>query len=215
MADAASPPPVPPDALDAPDAPSVSPLTWDSVGIGGMTFPPIPGEGAVARVSFTTKIKVDKQKASGKDKAKTKVNGVEPAEGELELTWTPAVDEAAMQFTMALDPNGPNAGKPFDIVHPEAQRRRVKSILVVEAGKLEIKHGGHLLSQKFKIEEWVDPGDADKDSAAADTPDASTQWTSTKGDGSPRQPWSTTYGEGTPQGQNKTWSGAGAPNAAP
>ena len=85
MAAAPTPPPVDPSALSAPPSPALGSAIWDSIQLGAFKFPPVPGQDGVVRLDLDSEIKVDTQKASGKDKAKTKINGVEPVKGTLEL----------------------------------------------------------------------------------------------------------------------------------
>lgn len=101
----------------------------DSVGLGDITFPPSPREG-VAIVEIDTSQKIDEQKANGTDKAKTKRNGKEPASVKITLRWTFRIYDEVQEMLAYLDPNGPQNGGPFTIVHPKAEARRVKDIIV-------------------------------------------------------------------------------------
>ncbi|WP_437600300.1 hypothetical protein WMF28_01900 [Sorangium sp. So ce590] len=101
----------------------------DSVGIGSVNFPPNAREG-VAIVEVSTAQKVDTQKASGTDKAKTKLQGKEPVSVKITFRFTYRIYDEVQEMLAYLDPNGPNGGGPFAIVHPKAQERRVTDIII-------------------------------------------------------------------------------------
>ncbi|WP_437590459.1 hypothetical protein [Sorangium sp. So ce1000] len=102
----------------------------DGVGVGAVTFPPLNPLEGLAIVEIETAQKIDEQKASGTDKAKTKRNGREPAKVKITLRWTFRIYDEVQEVLAYLDPNGPNNGGPFALVHPKAEERRIKDIVV-------------------------------------------------------------------------------------
>ncbi|WP_437591488.1 hypothetical protein [Sorangium sp. So ce1000] len=102
----------------------------DSVGVGKSTFPPLNPREGVAIVEISTGQKVDEQKANGTDKAKTKLQGKEPASVKITFRFTYRIYDEVQEMLAYLDPNGPNGGGPFALVHPKAERRRIKDIII-------------------------------------------------------------------------------------
>ncbi|HSM93384.1 MAG TPA: hypothetical protein VLT47_10910 [Anaeromyxobacteraceae bacterium] len=106
-------------------------------------------------------LKVDNQKAAGKDKAKTKISGVDNAKGSISFRWcrtVPGCDVLMFSFMMGIDPNGPAKGLPLDVNHPEFALRRVSQILPKQWGKLERK--GDYRECKLEFTEWTEPDKA-------------------------------------------------------
>lgn len=119
------------------------------------------------------KLKVDEQKASGKDKSKIKISGVENAEGTIEIEWTRHDDELVFGFLMDIDHNGPNKGKPRQVAHPMFALRRVTEIIITEPGEVEVKGDYRKTSLKFK-EYTAPPPDA---AGATKKPTDPMKWT--------------------------------------
>lgn len=146
----------------------------DSVGVGAITFPPSPTEG-VAIVEIATSQKIDEQKASGTDKAKTKRQGKEPASVKIVLRWTYRIDDEVQEMLSYLDPEGPNNGGPFALVHPKAQRRRIKDIIVKKMS--DVKNITPCLYEvTLEATEWIPPPKVQGRATATVTPKISQEW---------------------------------------
>ena len=146
----------------------------DSVGLGKVTFPPNKNEG-VAIVEISGGQKIDEQKASGTNKAKTKRQGQNPAKVKITLRWTYRIDDEVQEQLAYLDPNGPNAGGPFAIVHPKAQRRRVKDLVIKEMG--DVKNITPALYEvALDCTEWNPPPKEQGTATVTTTPRISAEW---------------------------------------
>ncbi|WP_438017875.1 hypothetical protein WMF18_01745 [Sorangium sp. So ce315] len=146
----------------------------DSVGIGAITFPPLNPREGVAIVEISTAQKIDVQKASGKDKAKTKLQGREPASIKIVLRWTYRIYDEVLEILNYLDPNGPNGGGPFALVHPKADERRVKDIMISEMTDRK-NITSHLYEVTIEAIEWNPPPKAANPYIR--TPKISQEWT--------------------------------------
>lgn len=153
---------------------------WLSIGLGRWSFPPVPGFDGFVEVETDEASKLDQQKSKGKSKAKTKVDGKDTTKGKCSIEWSVAIWTEARQFTIGISPNGPDAGGPFDCLHPEWNDRGVTSIIIKKLGKLERKPGGKAFKQSFDWEEWTDPKSA-ATATGTKTPDKADA--STDGDG--------------------------------
>ncbi len=144
-----------PNPSSAPASPGVDPDSWETFVIGSWTIKhPI----AILVEFDGAALKTDDQKASGTDKAKIKVSGVENAKGAIKFQWTQASDDVMFAFMMDVDPNGPNKGKPLDVVHPEFTLNRVSQILPTQWKKLIRK--GDWRERTLEIKEWTAPAAA-------------------------------------------------------
>lgn len=147
---------------------------WDSIGLGLFTFPAIPNMGR-ALVKLSSKLKTDKQQAAGKAKAKQKITGKDTVDGSIELVFHVSIWPQTEAMLTALDPNGEAGGDPQEIKHPDASRRRLKSVLIKEVGPVEWEPGGWLGKCKLDVEEWVKPAAAAVGTGTK-TPDATQKW---------------------------------------
>jgi hypothetical protein len=135
--------------------PMQNPTGWSSVTVGPFTFPLAKGDGTV-RVEVTSEQKLDEQKASGKDKAKTKRAGVQICAVTIDLTFQARAWPTVEAMLTGIDPNSAATGGPFDITHPEAGRRQVKSIMVKKVGPVKWS-GPRLGSCRIEATEWTEP----------------------------------------------------------
>jgi hypothetical protein len=139
-----------------PPTPDEDPEAWATLHIGTYT---ITGDVVAFLVELEgAELKTDDQKASGTDKAKTKISGVDNAKGKIAFRWcrtTPGADQLMFQVMMGLDPNGPAKGKPQDVGHPEFALRRVPQIVVKKWEKLDRK--GDWRENVLLFSEWTDP----------------------------------------------------------
>jgi hypothetical protein len=147
----------------------------DSVGVGKVTFPPNPLEG-VAIVEISTAQKIDAQKASGTDKAKTKRQGKDSASVKITLRWTYRIDDEVQEILAYVDPEGPHNGGPFALVHPKAERRRVKDIIIEKMS--DVKNITPALYEvTLEAMQWNPPSETTGRAAAATvTPKISQEW---------------------------------------
>lgn len=176
---AAAPPPIDPGSLNTPPSPALMPEVWDSCAVGPYSFPPVPGRDGLVRVEFEEELKVDVQQSDGTDKGTTKNKGVAPTKGKLIVEWTAPIWNEGISFCMAIGPNGPNKGVPFDFMHPDAQRRNLGQIEIKKAGKLDVAKGGQRYSQTFEFEEWNPKPPDDSDGTDGMTePERAAHWTS-------------------------------------
>lgn len=154
---------------------------WESVSVatpsGTWTFPKDRTYGAI-KVSVTSKARNDNQKAAGRGKAKTKKSGPEPLELTLSLKffsyqWDDV--DGAQFFLAALDPNAPEAeGGPFDLQHPDFNRRGGKSVTIEEIGPVEWQ--GQLGTCTVKAKEWVPEPVKDDAAQGTKTPEKSAEY---------------------------------------
>lgn len=172
---------------------------WRSITLGQYVFPGSLGFDSTLDVDVDEELKIDDQKAAGKDKSKTKVNGVEPTKATLTIGWTYRIWDTVRAFTIGISPNGPSKGTPLDVIHPELNDRGVSKVIVKKAGKRE-RVGPRNWKQTFELHEWVDPGTAST-GPGTQTPKKADNW----GDG-------TGNADGTQNG--KGYSGPNAPKAA-
>lgn len=159
---APSPPHVP-GPLEDPDAWGTVILatgTADDPTAAGWVWPPARGFGLVEITTADSEQKLDAQKASGKDKAKTKQAGIEPWKATMKVTIVAKYWDAAAGMVIDLNPNGPRKGQPWSIAHPEATIAGAKSIIVKKASRVAWKPGGQLGVVTYEIEEWVPPAKA-------------------------------------------------------
>lgn len=126
----------------------------DEADIGPFHWPPRAGEGGI-RVTVTTSIDVDQQKPKGKDVARTTVKGRKPASVKLVLSWTRQVELDGDAIRIALDPNGENSGKVWEVTHPEANKRGVHNILITKASELTVT--GDLFTFTLEADGWTEP----------------------------------------------------------
>lgn len=193
------------------------PMLWITVGIGAFTWPLKKGQGT-ANVKVKSRQKLDEQKASGKAKAKLKQSGVESCPVEIDLVWLSQHWTTVESMLNAIDPNGPSAGGPFEISHPEATRRNVKSVMIREIGDIVTAPGGWKQSTKITAVEWVIPAKAAA-GVGTKTPKKADQWVATGNKGTPidasgNSTWVATGNAGTGI-DSSGFSGPNAPDASP
>ncbi len=190
----------------APVSPSESPDAWEQLGLAEFTWP-LPSDtgagprkcGAVHFKDFDVpKLKTDKQKASGTDKAKTKVSGVEVGEDEFELHWTRWNDKASWAMLKLFLPGGARKGQPQEVRHPFFDFADVHRIIIVE---MKVSIQGDTRKAVVKWEEWNEPPAAV--AGATTTPKDASQWTG--GANAPVEAFTPAKGFG----------GAGAPATSP
>jgi hypothetical protein len=132
--------------------------------------PSVAGSVKFPKVDFS-KLKVDQAKASGTDKAKSKINGVDCNKGTFELHWTRHIDDRALPMLQQLDPGGPRKGKPQEVRHPFFTLVSLHALLITE---IEFKMEGDARSATFSWEEWNEPPTAV--AGATTTPTDPSQW---------------------------------------
>lgn len=175
-------PAVPPALTDVP-SPLDDPFLWIQVGLGPFAWPLTQGNGT-AIVSCESSQKLDEQKAGGKDKAKMKQSGTDPCPVDIELTWLPQFWPFVQAMLNGIDPNGPSRGGPFEIRHPEPNRRNVNSVMIKKVGKVQWVGGAGLGKCTINAVEWQQPKKAQA-GVGTKTPKSSQQWVATGNKGTP------------------------------
>jgi len=156
----------------APASPVVDAESWETLTIGQYILAKpiafvVEMEGA--------ELKTDDQKASGTDKTKIKINGVDNAKGKIKFSWCcpngdSTNDDTMFTLIMGLDPNGPAKGQPQDVVNPEFTLKRIAQIVALKWGKLVRKGDHREIDLDFK--EWTAPAKAT--AGATTTPKSAT-----------------------------------------
>lgn len=116
----------PPAPTAAPPTPTEAPLAWEQLGVAEFTWPFPSDDGAgpsrCGSVKFpdieAPELKIEGVKASGTDKQKTKIGGVEVGEGTVEFHWTRWNDRASFAFIKLYLPGGQRKGQPAEVRHP-------------------------------------------------------------------------------------------------
>ncbi len=134
-------------------------------------------------VKYVGKIKVDKKTADGAADATTSVKGREVREIKINLSWP---DIARLNAIMgpvlkALDPSGPDGGKPFDFAHERngldmGDVKAVRAILIEAATGPDAEPGTGICTMEYDCGSWSaptaaagtgkTPGDKDKQESA-------------------------------------------------
>ncbi len=153
-----------------------------TLGLGPHTFPPSPPVGVPSglreggvKVSIETSQNLDQQKAAGTDKAVTKRTGKNPAKVKIAIWWTFRIDAQVRPMLATWDPEGPDNGGPFRIVHDEAKQRRVSDIIVEKMGETEELNQGSWYRTTFECEQWV-PKPKPKAGQGTTTPTSGKEW---------------------------------------
>lgn len=136
------------------DVPGPSSPLHCEADIGPYHWPPIAETGRVV-VKVRTSIDVEIQKPNGKDPARSKLKGKKPAAVNFEFQWTRACEKEGNAIRLALDPNGENSGKVWEVTNPECNGRGVRHVLFKEAGELVIT--GDAYSFTLAGDGWTEP----------------------------------------------------------
>lgn len=183
----APPVPAPPESPPYVPGPEDDPEAWGMVILSrgtpadadqaGWIWPPARGYGLAEIASATSEQKLDVQKASGKDKAKSKQAGLEPWKGTLKITIVTRFWGAAQGMLLDLNPYGPSKGKPWNISHPEATIAQVKTIQIHKASNVVWKGAGKKIGVvTYEISEWTPPAKAAAGKGTTTPTSAGSEW---------------------------------------
>jgi len=105
---------------------SEQPDVWDTVVLGGVTFP------GVAEVEVERELEIDKKKPKGKHQDKPTIQGVKSAKVDITITLNTPEEWAAFQDALQKIELGADnaAGTPVDISHPVTACRGIVAILI-------------------------------------------------------------------------------------
>jgi len=183
------PPPAPvvPESPPYVPGPEEDPEAWGQVILtrgtatdadqAGWVWPPAPGFGLAEIITGTSEQKLDVQKASGKDKAKTKQAGLEPWKATLRITFLTKVWSAVQGMLLDLNPYGPSKGKPWNIAHPEATFAQVKTIQIHKASNIKWRGSGKKIGTvEYEIGEWTPPAKAAAGKGTTTPTSAGSEW---------------------------------------
>ncbi len=193
----AEPTAAPPDPADDEEA-------YDSIGLGTYTW--TREHGALEIDVPSPELKTDDQSASGTDKSKIKISGVNNASGTIKFSWTRAQAARKKNEQMALlwafNPNNPEGkGKPIDVRSPYFAGDGIHQILFTKYDKLVVK--GDYRERVAHWKEWTEPPKAV--AGATTTPTDPMQWTAKQNP--PMDPGKTTAKKG--------FGGPKAPSTSP
>lgn len=130
-------------------------------------------------IKYKGKIKVDKKVADGAGDATTTVKGREVRELTIALSWPdiPRINRIMGPILKALDPAGPDGGKPFDFAHERngldlGDIKAVRSILIEASTGPDTEPGSGVNTIEYECGSWSKetastpagktPGEADK-----------------------------------------------------
>lgn len=134
--------------------PHEAPAIWNAIQIGTVKFPSDARHGGV-KVELKTSAEWKEDKAKGKDFAKAQFQGRKVATGSIEFRWTRRIYKESRALMLDIDPNGPNADKPWPVEYPELSERGANRLIIKEMGKLVIT--GHAYSQIATVDAWYEP----------------------------------------------------------
>lgn len=138
-------------------APHLAPELWNSIRIGTALFPAIAGRGYV-KVKLKTVAEWEQQKPNGKDRGRSKFKGRKVASGTIDFHFTRHVYAPSRTLMLDIDPNGPNADKPWEVSHPEMSERGANRIVVKSMSEFGI--AGHTYSFSAEVDAWWEPASA-------------------------------------------------------
>lgn len=107
--------------------------------LGRLKFPSDPTQGA-ATLKIGAEYKVDVQKPSGKDDPQIKGQGKDARRVKVSLWWTTRIDDEARAFLREISPVGVNAGKAWEISHPDMEIYNFASIEFTRIGEMDHEH---------------------------------------------------------------------------
>ena len=133
-------------------SPRETPGTWDAVDIGGVILPPAGVDGHVI-VTVKPKIKDDKKSPAGKNGGRNTTQGLDLAEGEIELEWPDAPGQYDLVEAAVGELWPPQGAK--GITHSATRLWGVRDIEIRSAQGPEWKDGKG--SIKLAWREWRPP----------------------------------------------------------
>jgi hypothetical protein len=134
--------------------PHEDPDLWHSIVIGPYVFPVDLDYGCVT-VEVETSVDLAQEKKKGANGARTKVKGKNISKVRLKFAYTRRIYSASNSLRLALDPGGPNFGRPWEIRHPECADRGVDTITIKSMSKLDI--AGDTFSFSVEADGWTEP----------------------------------------------------------
>ncbi len=119
--------------------------------LGHLKFPSDSTQGgAVLKVG--AEYKVDVQKPSGKDDPQINGQGKDARHVKVSFWWTTRIDDEARAFLREISPVGVNAGKAWEINHPDQEIYNFASIEFTKIGEMDHEHGKS--SVEFEALSW-------------------------------------------------------------
>jgi hypothetical protein len=106
-----------------------------ALSLGSLSFPSNPREGCCT-LKIKGDLKVDAQKPAGKNDPKLTTVGKEARHVSIELWWTTRIDDESRSFVKQISPVGLNAGKAWEISHPDCEIYGFDAILFTSIGEL-------------------------------------------------------------------------------
>lgn len=103
--------------------------------LGSLRFPSDPSEG-VATLKIKGEYKIDVQKPAGKDDPKLTGVGKDARHVSIEMWWSTRIDDETRAFIKKVSPVGINAGKAWEISHPDCELYSFDSIQFTSIGEL-------------------------------------------------------------------------------
>lgn len=182
-----------------------------SVKFGSEVQFPTNAGNCIVVVKFTSKGKVDKKEADGKDDAHTTWKGRAPAEIEINLSWKEIepTDQEVCDALYQISPRGPNSGKAWDFTVGDGRDAKIHNAprVVIEDLDGPVRSPGKgEATAKIKCSSWTQPTQANGPGKAT-TPTDPQKW---KG-GSPYQqgsgPTTTVQGFGGDPNNKVTFPG--------
>jgi hypothetical protein len=141
--------------------------------LGALKFPSNPSEG-VATLKIKGKYKIDEKKPHGKDDPTLTGVGKEAREVTVEMWWTTRIADETRSFIQQISPVGINAGKAWELSHPDCEIYRFNAIMFTSIGEIDRSTTGKE-SISFTALSWTKTPPVQKGTGAKTATDAE-QW---------------------------------------
>lgn len=130
-----------------------------AIDLGSLRFPSDPSQGC-ATLKINGEYKIDVQKPAGKNDPKLTGVGIDARHVSIEMWWTTRIDVESRAFIKQISPVGINAGKAWEISHPDADIYSFNSIQFTNIGEFAREAGK--VSITFEALSWKKPAAAKK-----------------------------------------------------